>query len=235
MTKQIPIPCPGYNIQVDWYKGDSANKILLTFVGYGSRKKSNHEFMSKIVKESGVSALVVDLSGHGESPFELDDTTPAQHLLEATKAYDWLRQEYPVADIFTMGSSYGGFIAAYLSRYRKIKKLILRTPAIYEPSMLYSQHRDIDKMIAREYRRDSEAVKSHPLFVQPALSEISTLLILHESDEVVPTETTDIYKAKFNATTYTAEGFAHSFRHPSNPTNKIDEYYNVISSWLTDQ
>lgn len=233
MTKQISIPCIDYALLADWHNGKSTDQIILTFVGFGSSKKSNYDFVAKIVEMTGASALVVDLSGHGESPFGIDDTTPAQHLLEAVRAYDWLQQNYPDSDIYVMGTSYGGFIAAYLTRFREVEKLILRTPAIYEPSMQYTMHRDIDKLLVREYRRNSELVKKHPIFLQPALNSVSALLVIHGNDASIPTQTTDIYSKMFDATRYTAKGFAHAFRDPSNPQDHVDEYYDTIAGWIT--
>ena len=233
MTKQISIPCTGYKLQADWHGGESSNRIILTLVGFGSSKKSNHDFVAKIVEMTGASALVVDMSGHGESPFFINETTPAQHLLEMVSAYDWVKHNYPNSDICIMGTSYGGFIAAYLTRFREADKLILRTPAIYEPSMQYTMHRDIDKILVREYRRNGELAKKHPIFFQPALGDVSTLLIIHGNDASIPTQTTDVYSEMFDATCYSAKGFVHAFRDPSNPQDHIDEYYSTIADWIT--
>ena len=232
MTKRISIPCPGYNIEADWHEGTSTKQIILTFVGFGSSKKSNFDFMAKLVNITGMSALVVDLSGHGESPFNIDETVPAQHLLEATKAYDWIKSNYPETAIYVMGTSYGGFMAAYLTRFRPVEKLILRTPAIYEPSSFYTEHRLKDKILIREYRKDTEALKKHPIFLQPPVSDAPTLLVVHGEDKSVPVKTTDIYASVFDAQVYVAEGFAHAFRDPANPQDGVPAYYDTLATWL---
>ena len=230
--KQISIPITDYSIQADWHEGKNTQDVLLTFVGFGSSKKSNSDFVAKVVADTGLSALVVDLSGHGESPFNVDDTIPAQHLLEATKAYDWIKANYPESAIHVMGTSYGGFMAAYLTRFRSIQKLILRTPAIYEPRDFYTQHQYIDKMLVREYRQNTEALKKHPLFLQEPVGRPSTLLIVHGEDKSVPIETTDIYKSVFATEAYIADGFVHAFRDPANPQDGIAKYYEIITDWL---
>lgn len=234
MIKQVTIPCIDYSLQADLHEGESTSRIILTFVGFGSSKKSNYDFMAKIVEMTGASALVVDLSGHGESSFDVNDTTPAQHLLEATKAYDWITAKYPDSDICVMGTSYGGFIAAYLTRFRKTKKLVLRTPAIYEPSMFYTEHHLIDKILVRDYRKNAKLVKQNPLFLQSALDDVSTLLVIHGSDDSIPTQTTDVYSEAFDAARYIAVGFVHAFRDPSNPQDNIANYYNKVASWFKD-
>jgi uncharacterized protein len=234
MTKQISIPCPGYKIKADWHEGTTNQKIILTFVGFGSSKKSNFDFMAKLVDMTGMSALVVDFSGHGESPFNVDETVPAQHLLEATKVYDWIKTNYPESAICVMGTSYGGFMAAYLTRFRSVEKLILRTPAIYEPSSFYTEHQFIDKILVREYRKSTQALKNHPVFLQPPISNTSALLVVHSEDKSVPKETTDIYASAFDAQVYVAEGFVHVFRDPTNPQEGRPAYYNALSSWLKE-
>lgn len=232
-TKHISIPCLGYKIEADWHEGTSNQRIILAFVGFGSSKQSNFELMAKLVAMTGMSALVVDFSGHGASPFDIDETVPAQHLLEATKAYDWIRGHYPESAISVMGTSYGGFIAAYLSRFRPIEKLILRTPAIYEPGSLYTEHRFIDKVLVREYRQNSEALKHHPLFMQRSATDTDTLLVIHSKDESVPRETTDIYASTFDAQVYIADGFVHAFRDPKNPQEGVAAYYDTLATWLS--
>lgn len=232
MTKHISIACLGYAIDADWHEGKTNQKIILTFVGFGSSKKRNHDFMAKLVAMTGASALVVNFSGHGKSPFDIHETTPAQHLLEATKAYDWIKASYPEATIYCMGTSYGGFMAAYLTRFRAIAKLILRTPAMYQPNLFYSEHKYIDKILARKYRKDSNAVKNHPLFLQSPVTNVPTLLVVHGEDKSVPKQTTDIYASVFNAKVYNAEGFAHAFKDPANPQKDIPAYYDALAEWL---
>jgi len=123
-------------------------------------------------------------------------------------------------------------MAAYLTRFRSVEKIILRTPAIYEPSSFYTEHRLIDKILVREYRKNTRALKKHPIFLQPPVSDASTLLVVHGEDKSVPTETTDIYTSAFDAQVYTAEGFAHAFRDPANPQDGVPAYYDTLVSWL---
>jgi hypothetical protein len=134
-----------------------------------------------------------------------------------------------------MGTSYGGFMAAYLTRFRNIAKLVLRTPAIYEPKDFYTTHQHIDKLAVREYRRDTEALKDHPLFLQEAVSQPDTLLVVHGSDNSIPIETSDVYRDAFNAETYIAEGFVHAFRDTSNPQDQVEGYYQAVTRWLINK
>lgn len=233
MIKQITIPCTEYSIAADWHEYGESQGILLVFVGFGSSKKSNSDFVARVVTDAGLHALVVDLSGHGESPFDVNVTTPAQHIQEAVAAYDWVASNHPGMPIHVMGTSYGGFISAFLSKFRPVKRLVLRTPAIYEPSTLFTQHQLIDKIEVREYRKSTEVVAKHPLFAQDGVAESQTFLLVHGEDKSVPSETTGVYREKFGASLYIAEGFAHPFRDPSNPQEGIEPYYEQIIAWLS--
>lgn len=225
----------GYEIKADLYERPDASETLLTFAGFGGNKKYSGAFGTTIAQRAGMNALVLDLSGHGESPFDLDDTTPAQHIAEGVSAYDWLKAAHPDHVIHALGTSYGGYVAAYLTRFRVIDKLLLRTPAIYEPRDLYNQHRDIDKIAVREYRNDASALQKHPLFTQDVLCMPDTLVTIHGRDEDIPPATTDIYQRVFEAETYTAEGFAHAFHDASNPEGQAAAYFDAVHTWMAER
>jgi predicted alpha/beta hydrolase len=226
------VPCLGYSLSADWYEANS-NETLLVLSGYQSTKERQIELVSELATRAGVNALVLDYSGHGKSPFELSETRPAQHLLETICAFDWLSRERPKQTIDVMGTSYGGFQAAFLTRFRQFNRLILRTPAIYRPEDMYTLSGDIDRQeAATVFRKDREALQSHPLFQQPVVFNGDTLVIVHSEDEDVPPATTDVFVEAFSADTYTAEGFRHAIRDPRNPENALEDYYAALGEWL---
>ena len=70
----------------------SNEEVVLILIGFTSNKSRYSEFAEAIVKETGKSVLVLDYSGHGESPFDLEDLTPAQNFLEVINVFDWLKR-----------------------------------------------------------------------------------------------------------------------------------------------
>ena len=137
MTKTFELACVGYSIKADWYQGVNQDKIILVLMGFTSSRQRQEVFTNYVVNETGASALVIDYTGHGESPFELKDTRPAQHVLEVACAFDWIKEHYPNPEITVVGNSYGSFLAAHLTHYRSFKNLVLRAPAIYPPELLH--------------------------------------------------------------------------------------------------
>lgn len=235
LRNQLSIPCTGYSLAADFYETPQAKEVMLVLVGFASSKARNADFTQGIASKANVNALVIDYSGHGESPFEIESTRPAQHLLEATIALDWVAESYPDFGITVLGTSYGGFLAAYLTRYRSFSNLILRTPAIYHPSDLFSPHADIDKLAVRNYRKDANALAKHPLFLQNPVFQGQTLIVVHEKDESVSIETTNIYRQIFSGDEYVAQGFKHSYRDPENPQDKRVDYQNAVADWLKNK
>lgn len=231
--RPLSIPFHGYTIAADWYEVPEATAVLLVFVGLKSAKARNVDFVRQVAHDTRMSALVIDFSGHGESPLALDDLMPAQHILEAVTAFDWLQEKHPELTISVMGTSYGGFIAAWLSRVRDFNKLVLRTPAMYQPADLYTAHGKIDlEFTQRVYRNDDAAVRAHPIFSPRSRFSGKTLVVIHGEDEDIPAATTDAYTDAFSAETYLAEGFRHGFRDPANPQSQLAGYQSFITNWL---
>jgi esterase/lipase len=69
--KAIQVQCVSYSIAADWYEGN--DNILLVLPGFTSSKANYGELVSAIVEKTGTSALAIDYSGHGESPFDIQD------------------------------------------------------------------------------------------------------------------------------------------------------------------
>ena len=227
----MKIKCVGYSIAVDWYDGKSEDKVLLVLPGWTSSKKKQETLTQHMVEKTGTSALVIDYTGHGESPFDAMEVRPAQHFLEVITAFDWIKQNHPNAIISVLGNSYGGYMAVQLTKYRDFKNLVLRVPAIYTPRDFYSLNKEISRQHERRYREDNEFLDTHPLLARASNFKGRTLVVWHELDEFVPKETTDKYVEVFKADSYFAKGWKHSFNSEA-PEEEQLAYLNAISDWL---
>ncbi|HUD06937.1 MAG TPA: alpha/beta hydrolase [Candidatus Saccharimonadales bacterium] len=239
---KINIECAGYSIVADWYEGSENKNILLVLPGYSSSRTKQKDLVNSVCEDTSFSALVIDYSGHGDSPFELRDTRPAQHFLEVIYAFDWMKSRYPEATISVMGTSYGGFLATQLTKYRAFPKLVLRVPAIYKPNEFYDlwayriDNPDAYRGEADKYRHDAGAILKHPLLSRASSFKGKTLVVVHEKDELVPRETTDAFIKTFNADNFVAVGFSHSLAGVINERRiteaGLNEYEQKISDWL---
>ena len=235
--KTFKIECAGYSVDADWYEGKHTNEILLSLIGWTSNRKKYRDIVSAIVQNTGISALVFEYSGHGDSKVDVGKTRPAQHFLEVIYVFDWIKVHYPNAKISVMGASYGGFMAVQLTKYRVFDKLVLRAPAIYKPSDFYTLNSVInsDEGWASKdaFRRDVEALAKHPLLARASDFKGKTLVVVHENDELVPKETTDAYIKAFNADVFIAKEAPHSIGEL--PIEQITAYQYAISDWLNNQ
>lgn len=229
--KSLSIPCAGYELEADLYERPDSDAIVLVLVGYSSTKKNYEKLLPAITEQANVSALVIDLGGHGESPFELPEIRPAQNFLEVVTVFDWLRTKYPDKKLHVMGNSYGGFLAVQLTKYRDFDKLVLRAPAIYRPEDFYTKWKDIDRNTNFQYRNTPELLALHPVLNRASKFGGKTLVVAHENDEVVPRQVTDAYAEKFHTDVYVAKDFPHSFGDMKD-RRKIDEYLRYVSEWL---
>lgn len=230
--KNIQIECVGYSISADWYQGESEAQILLNLIGFGSNSEKYNKFLSTIVENTGFSVLTIDYSGHGKSPFNINDLTPAQNFLEVITAFDWIKENYPDSKIFVMGASYGGFLATQLTKYRTFEKLVLRVPAIYKPENFYTTWKKYETEEGRNYRETAENLTDHPLLKRASNFEGNILVVTHELDEVCPKKSTMAFVDAFNAEHFEAKGFKHSFGNSEVSEEQINDYYKKISDWL---
>ena len=232
--EKIEIACGPYSVCADWYEGKDTNRILLSLIGWTSNKSKYSDILKGIIENTGMSALVFDYSGHGDSKIKLEDTKPAQHFLEVIYVFDWIKKNYPKSSISVMGTSYGGYLATQLTKYRTFDNLILRVPAIYQPGDFYNFSDKIHNSWTRSvYRKDEKALEEHPLLARASKFAGNTLVIVHEKDEQVPKETTDVYIKFLHSDVYLAKGFTHSME--SVPEEEKLAYQKAISKWLNRQ
>lgn len=231
--KKINIMCHGYSIIADFYINNNAVATLLFLPGLRSTRKVYQHICPFFANGLSVNALVIDYSGHGESPFEFANTKPAHHFLEAMCALEWIKLHYSKHKIFVIGSSYGGFLAANLAKYKDFDKLFLRTPAIYSPNDYYSQWSEINtNETIIKYRKNSLELMQHPLFSSYKKFSGKCLVVTHQNDEVVPVQTTNAYIKFFKADTFNVKGFKHSYHDKSNSAVITAQYDKFSLDWL---
>jgi len=235
---KLTIQCLGYEVAADWYQGLNDSKILLILPGYSSTKKRQQMHAEAMVKLTGTSVLTFDYSGHGESPFKLRDTSPAQHLLEVTVAFDWLKANYLDAVISISGSSYGGFLASQLVQFRTFNNLVLRAPALYKPGKFYDKwstridNLDAYRQESIRYKKNRDELSKHPLFAGASKFTGNTLVVVHEFDEIIPTETTNEYVNAFEAEKIVAKGLYHTIDKNDPSPDELALYQEHIANWL---
>jgi pimeloyl-ACP methyl ester carboxylesterase len=227
------IECVGYAVKADIYEGSDDGAVLLSLIGRTSRrtKQRYYDFLPQLAKELGITSVIFDYTGHGDSPFDIEELSPAQHFLEVITVFDWMKAKYPNRKFFVIGSSYGGFLATQLTKYRKFDGLILRAPALYRPSDFYTLMKNENREATQAFRRDVNALAKHPLLARASQFEGKVLLVVHEKDEQIPKETTDAYANAFEPEVFLVEGVTHSLDNVT--PQQVDDYNQKIFDWLS--
>jgi uncharacterized protein len=230
--KTVDIECVGYSVKADIYEGNRDGAVLLSLIGRTSKrtKQRYYDFLPHLAKELGITTVIFEYTGHGDSPFNIEELSPAQHFLEVVNVFDWTKTEYPNRKFFVIGSSYGGFLATQLTKYRKFDGLVLRAPAIYRPSDFYTLKKYEDRVATQDFRRNTQQLAKHPLLARASVFEGKVLLVVHEKDELIPKETTDAYERAFEPEVILVKGVTHSLDNATQ--QQVDDYNQQIFDWF---
>jgi hypothetical protein len=108
--------------------------------------------------------------------------------------------------------------------------LVLRAPAIYKPSDFYTLKKNEDREATQEFRRNAEALATHPFLARASKFKGKVLLVVHENDEQIPKETTDAYANAFKPEIFLVEGVTHSLDNVTE--QQVADYNQLIFDWI---
>ncbi len=208
---------------------------------HGWRSSQNRAFeISKLLSAMGFICLTVDLRGHGASPGIIEEFSRKHFLEDCVAAYDVLiaEEEVDKDDITVAGSSFGGYLAALLTKERKASRLILRVPSDYPDEGFEKSKMDIDSKsdTRTEWRSEPKTWKETAALraVHDFREEI--LLIESEKDELVPRQTLQNYREAVEnpelLTYVTIKDAPHSLR---DRPDLQREYEKIVVDWIINQ
>lgn len=171
--------------------------ILFVHGWAGSQKRD--EKRSRAISRLGCICLTFDMRGHGETEGDQEKVSRADNLADICAAYDYLAS-HPAVDttsIAVVASSYGGYLATFLSALRPVRWLALRVPALYrdegwDTPKLSLDRRDLQTYRSRHVPRETnEALRHCEHFTG------DVLIVESENDDLVPHPTIASYLASF--------------------------------------
>lgn len=204
--------------------------------GWGG-KQAHDLSRAREVAGLGAVCLTFDLRGHERDEAQRRTVNREQNLTDLCAAYDWLVAE-PNVDpdaIAVVGISYGGYLASILTGLRKVRWLVLRSPALYQDEGWQlpkrQLHEEIDLGAYRRSRikwRDNRALRAAAEFTGDAL------IVEAEKDEVVPSQVIQNFVAAFRQPrSLTSRRLAGADHALSGKTMQSD-YNAVLVKWLTE-
>jgi pimeloyl-ACP methyl ester carboxylesterase len=148
---------------------------VLLVHGMGSDRGTNVERAVALADHLGVTALALDLGGHGDSEGRLSHVTPRQNLHDVSVGYDAVSDLPGVQRVAVVGASYGAYLAVLLTASRPVHRLVLRAPALYADGLL-------DTPLGGRRRGDATSPAVAALGRYPG----PVLVVQSEHDEVIP-------------------------------------------------
>jgi pimeloyl-ACP methyl ester carboxylesterase len=181
--KDVDIPSKNRALKGTIFGAEEPGDRGLLFVhGLGSSQLGFLHRAETASAQLGMRCLTFDLSGHGLDSPSVAQYSVYDHLEDALAAYDYLvTAAAPHAQrIGACGASYGAYLAALLSEYRSVRRLLLRAPAL---AGVHVEFPDPDQVpVPAEFSGRSQAFDSLNV-----LSRFTgeVLILESEKDEVV--------------------------------------------------
>lgn len=184
----------------------------------------------------GYICLTIDLAGHGRSPGDIHTITREEHMADIIAAYDFLVNQPGVdaKQIGVSGSSYGAYLATFLTGQRGVSWLVLRVPALYPdegeelPAMLFN----MDDQSTQSIRENSIEAKRNKTLTILSKFRGNVLLVESENDEQVPHQTIQNYldaANKQHITHIVMQNTSHSL----GTDEKRREFTDIVLDWVT--
>lgn len=166
---------------------------VVIFHGRGSQK-GRYMDRAEELAQAGFITLVFSFRGCGESDGNFKDQTPAMGYEDALAGYDFLVSQPHVDkdNVGVWGGSFGGYMAAFITKDRPVHSLILAAPALYKNEWWDTVLESLPEDVSQEYRNgedfsDNNAIKTIEEYRGPIL------LIRHEQDDVCPKHQTKAF------------------------------------------
>lgn len=184
----------------------------------------------------GCICFTFDLRGHAGSDARRDEVTRQDGLNDVKAAYDYLAAQ-PLIDpaaIGVIGTSYGGYLSALLTKERPVRWLALRVPALYPDKDWEVPKAKLDKADVGAYRRQRRSPDEDRALAACADFEGDVLIVESGEDDRIPTEVILSYQAAFKrAASFTHRvipGATHAMRDPGD--QKV--YSTMLINWIEE-
>jgi len=203
--------------------------VCLTFDlrGHGSDGEHENEDDALTEKQSGKNK-----NEDGEKiTWQQQTVTRAQNLADVVAAYDRLAKHPTIgkAGIAVIGSSYGGYLATFLSQMRPVRWLALRVPALYWDHDWDMPKHEINREELQAYRRQLQTKATNRALAACAEFRGDVLIVESEHDDYVPHTTIVSYRDAFE----NAHSLTHRMIDGADHALATEAFQNAYTSLLT--
>lgn len=129
----------GYKIPCISEIPEDSEKIVIVIHGMCSSKESaNATYLMDFLPERGIGVIAYDQPGHGDEDAASEELRVGNCIDSLRSVENYIKEEYPDAEICYFGSSFGGYILGlYLARrLNSGNKAFMRCAAVIFPQMI---------------------------------------------------------------------------------------------------
>jgi len=193
--RKIDIDVDGEHIAGTLIAPATAIPGVLFVHGWGG---SQGQYISRArdIAALGCVCLTFDLRGHAKTEPQQESVTREDNLRDVLAAYDRLVEHSAVDKkaVAVVGSSYGGYLAAVLTKLRAVRWLALRVPALYRDADWDLPKKSLHKVAdLQAYRRHHVVPKDNRALAACSDFTGDVLIIESEHDDIVPHPTIESY------------------------------------------
>jgi uncharacterized protein len=219
------------------YVPDSPNGLGVLMVHGILSQQDGYAQYAQALADSGVICLTFDLSGHGQSAYELGDRTVGQHIEEVGAAYAYLAKRPEAQNLNIVAASYGAHLSSVVTESHDVRGMLLRAPAVFPDGiddvpfrehdadeLAYFQQHCLDGVADADLSRVSRSLGAISRFIG------LVTIVRSEFDEVVPETMCRAYTEVANNS---HEQVIYGAKHSLNAHEK-DQLQAMILDWSTN-
>lgn len=184
----------------------------------------------------GCVCLTFDLRGHENSTMSKETVTRDHNSLDILAAYDRLTA-HPAVDkesIAVIGTSYGGYLAAFLTTMRPVKWLALRAPALYWDEQWAAPKHSLNREELAVYRRKTLGPEDNRALAACAQFEGDVLLVESGHDDFVPHTVMMNYRSAFTRAHSLTHRILKDADHALSSVSCQKAYTSILSTWISE-
>jgi esterase/lipase len=233
MHSHITIPIENEVVTAELFTPETEVTASMLFChGWTSSNTKYLPFAEELSKQ-GVLSLAINLRGHGDSAYSLENYSRHDHLNDVLSAIDYLKK-YSNGPIIILGKSYGGYLSAIASSMRAINYLIISQPALYPDNDFSSPNAALVRKNPDIFRSTSEDVSSNRALSAVKHYSNPLLIIESEHDEEV-FDTPKLYIQASEKNTKRTTLIINDTDHPLSRPEWRTDYFQKITMWLKMQ
>lgn len=234
MQSHISIPVQSEFITGELFTPEVPLVANMLFCHGWTSKNSKYIKLAQQLSTFGIQTLAINLRGHGDSIYPLENYSRQNHLDDIVAAIDYSNNRCPGKPFILLGKSYGGYLSAIATSLRKIDYLIISQPALYPDTDFNSSNAALIKGNPDIFRSGNESVSTNRALNSISRFDGPLLVIESEHDE----EVFNIPKLYITASKHNSKQQAITIKDTDHPLSRpewLEEYYQKIIMWIEGQ